>query len=160
MANSTDRRNFFTEAIFSLWGLITAAVSLPAAAYLLIVPKPRRPDDFIEVADLKQLKEKDPEEIIFRRNRRDGWKVTSEKSSAWIVKTADDKAIAFVPSCTHLGCAFHWDERNNNFLCPCHTSTFTLEGQPIAGPATRPLDRYDVEVRDGKLFVGGLHKRG
>ena len=160
MANSSDRRNFFTQAIYGIWGLISAVVALPAAAYLLVVPKPRRPDEFIEVADLKQLKEKDPEEIVFRRNRRDGWKVTSEKSSAWVVKVAEDKAIAFVPSCTHLGCAFHWDERNNNFLCPCHTSTFSLEGKPMAGPATRALDRYDVEVRGGKLFVGGVHKQG
>lgn len=160
MTDTPNRRNFFTGAIYGLWGLITAAVALPAGAYLLIVPRPRRPDDFIEVADLKQLKEKDPEEIVFRRNRRDGWKVTSEKSSAWVVKMSEDKAIAYVPSCTHLGCAFHWDERNNNFLCPCHTSTFSIEGAPLAGPALRPLDRYDVQVRDGKLFVGSINRKG
>jgi len=88
----------------------------------------------------------------------DGRKVTSEKSTAWVVKVADNQAVAFSPQCTHLGCAYHWDEGNKNFLCPCHTSTFDMEGKVLSGPAPRPLDRFQVRVEGTKLLIGDLQK--
>jgi len=32
---------------------------------------------------------------VFRKNRVDGWKVTSEKSTAWVVKIAENQVVAF-----------------------------------------------------------------
>ena len=71
-----------------------------------------------------------------------------------MVKKDDKDAVAFVPSCTHLGCAYHWDDQIKNFICPCHTSTFSIDGEVLAGPAPRPLDRYAVQVMGSKLFIG------
>jgi len=94
--------------------------------------------------------------MVFRRTRVDGWKVTSEKATAWVVKTSDNQVTAFAPQCTHLGCAYHWEEQNKEFLCPCHTSTFAIDGKVTAGPAPRPLDRYEAKVENGKLMVGRI----
>jgi menaquinol-cytochrome c reductase iron-sulfur subunit len=99
-----------------------------------------------------------PEEVVFRRNRADGWKVTSEKSTAWVVKTSDREVVAFAPQCTHLGCAYHWDESAKNFLCPCHTSIFDLQGNVISGPAPRPLDRYAVKLDGNKVLIGDIKR--
>jgi len=63
---------------------------------------------------------------------------------------------AFAPQCTHLGCAYHWDESSHNFICPCHTSAFSIDGKVLAGPAPRPLDRYTVKVEGNKLQIGPL----
>jgi menaquinol-cytochrome c reductase iron-sulfur subunit len=142
MTEGTSRRGFFIVGIYSLGALIAAALGLPAAAYLLLPPKARKEDVWIEVGDVTRLTPNSPVELTFRRNRVDGWKVLSEKSTAWVVKQADDRVVAFGPQCTHLGCAYHWEDGKNDFLCPCHTSVFSIDGAVISGPAPRPLDRY------------------
>lgn len=157
-ARDTSRRTFFTAAIYGLWSVIGAAMAVPAAIYLLFPPRARKRGDWVEAGDVSQLKSDAPEEVVFRRNRQDGWKITSEKASAWIVKTGDSGVVAYSPQCTHLGCAYHWDERGKNFLCPCHTSTFALDGTVTAGPAPRPLDRYEVKVEGSKILIGPLAK--
>ncbi|MBY0508176.1 MAG: ubiquinol-cytochrome c reductase iron-sulfur subunit [Bryobacteraceae bacterium] len=153
-----DRRTFQLTGIFGLWAVMGAAMTTPALIYLLFPPKARKKTDFVEAADLKELTVNAPEEVVFRRNRADGWKVTSEKASAWVVKTAANQAIAFAPSCTHLGCAYHWDERKKEFICPCHTSGFSVEGKVLSGPAPRALDRYQVKVEGTKLLIGEVVK--
>jgi menaquinol-cytochrome c reductase iron-sulfur subunit len=137
---------------------MSAALAVPAAMYLLFPPRAKKRDQWIEAGDLTQIKPQVPEEMVFRRTRVDGWKVTSEKTTAWVVKSADNQAVAFSPQCTHLGCAYHWDEQNKNFLCPCHTSTFDLEGKVLTGPAPRPLDRYQVKVEGTRLFLGDIRR--
>jgi menaquinol-cytochrome c reductase iron-sulfur subunit len=151
-----DRRIFHLSVIYGLWSIITGALTLPAAIYLLFPPRARKKTDFVEVGDIAQMKINDPEEVVFRRTRVDGWKITSEKTTAWVVKTSEKEAVAFSPQCTHLGCAYHWDERNNEFLCPCHTSTFGLDGRVLTGPAPRALDRMQIKLQGTKLFVGDV----
>ena len=153
-ANGTKRRSFFLAAIYGLWALITAAVSLPAAVYLLFPPRARKSEEWTEAGDSSKLTPASPVEMVFRRNRTDGWRVISEKSAAWVVKGAGNEVVAFAPQCTHLGCAYHWDARKSEFVCPCHASTFALDGKVTAGPAPRPLDRYKIKIENNKLFVG------
>ncbi len=158
MPAEENRRTFFLTVIYGLWGVMTAALAIPAAAYLLLPPRTRKGGEWVPAADLTQLQPGSPEEVVFRRNRADGWKLTSEKTSAWVVKTSDSDVVAFAPQCTHLGCAYHWDESHHYFLCPCHTSTFALDGKVLSGPAPRPLDRYQVKVEAGKLLIGPIDK--
>ncbi len=106
------------------------------------------------------LKVRTPNELVFRKNRVDGWKVTSEKSSAWVVKKAENEIVAFAPQCPHLGCAVHWVAKQNEFLCPCHASTFSIEGQVLTGPARRALDRFEVKVEGDKLLLGSVRRSG
>ncbi len=155
---NSSRRRFHLGVIFTLMGGIGAALGIPAAGYLLVPGRTTKKEDWVEVTDLSRLSSDRPEEIVFRRNRKDGWKVLSEKTSAWVSRKADGQVIAFAPSCTHLGCAFHYDEKRRNYLCPCHTSTFDLEGKPLEGPAPRPLDRYQTRIEGGKLLLGAVKR--
>jgi menaquinol-cytochrome c reductase iron-sulfur subunit len=152
----SSRRNFFVIAIYGLWGAITAALGLPALAYLLIPPKAKSNEEWVEAGDIGRLEPNIPVEMTFRRTRVDGWKVISEKGTAWVVKSAGDKVTAFGPQCTHLGCAYHWDETKDHFLCPCHTSIFASDGRVVSGPAPRPLDRYQTRLNGSKLLLGKL----
>jgi menaquinol-cytochrome c reductase iron-sulfur subunit len=147
-----SRRTFYVRAINVLGALMTAALALPAAAYLLIKPKSQDSGDFVEIADVTQLTPGRPEEVVYRRTRMDGWKRTEEKTTTWVVKN-EHGVVAFAPSCTHLGCAYHWEDEIQNFLCPCHQTVFTVDGNVASGPAPRPLDRYVTKVVDGKLLV-------
>jgi menaquinol-cytochrome c reductase iron-sulfur subunit len=151
---STTRRTFYSAVIAGLGGLMTAALAAPAAAYLLIRPKSQKQSDFVPAADLSQFTVGKPEEVVFRRTRVDGWRVLNEKSTAWVLRQDEGNAVAFAPQCTHLGCAYHWDEKEKNFLCPCHTSTFSIDGKVLTGPAPRPLDRYVTKIDQGKILIG------
>jgi len=157
-ALETSRRSFYLTFIYGLWSLISAALAAPALLYLLLPPKVRRDSEWIPAADLTQLHPKVPVEVVFRKNQVDGWKITSEKETAWVVKLSDQQTLAFGPQCTHLGCAYHWDEAKSQFLCPCHNSVFSVDGSVVAGPAPRPLDRYETKIENGKLLLGQLHQ--
>ena len=153
----TTRRNFFVGAIYGMMGAISVALGVPALIYLLFPPKAKKESEWIEIGDIARIAPNSPVELTFRRNRTDGWKVISEKSTAWVVKSADNRITAFGPQCTHLGCAYHWEEGKNEFLCPCHSSLFGIDGRVISGPAPRPLDRYQTRIEGNKLMVGKLN---
>jgi menaquinol-cytochrome c reductase iron-sulfur subunit len=158
MPEPISRRTFYIAWIYGLWATMGTALALPAAIYLLFPPRARRPSEWIEAGDISHLHPDVPEEMVFRRNRVDGWKITSEKATAWVVRTPDSQVVAFAPQCTHLGCAYHWDEQKHNFLCPCHTSTFGLDGKVLSGPAPRPLDRYATRIQGTKLLLGDVQR--
>ncbi|MEZ5239009.1 MAG: Rieske 2Fe-2S domain-containing protein [Microthrixaceae bacterium] len=80
--------------------------------------------------------------------------------------TAEDPALlvhlpggelrAFSQKCTHLGCVVFWQPEEDRLFCPCHEGVFDpRSGEPTAGPPERPLQRIDVEVRDGVVWALG-----
>ena len=155
-APGQTRRTFYVAAIYGIWGLISAALAIPALIYLLIPPRMRRQSEWVEAGDLSQVPMGTPVEVTFRRMRVDGWKVYSEKDTAWVVKTANNQVVAYGPQCTHLGCAYHWDAAKNEFVCPCHNSLFSIDGRVLGGPAPRALDRFETRIEGGQLMVGRL----
>jgi cytochrome b6-f complex iron-sulfur subunit len=42
---------------------------------------------------------------------------------------------------------------DHRFDCPCHASSFDLEGRVLSPPATRPLDRLAVRIEHGLVKV-------
>lgn len=149
-----DRRTFLLSILYSLWAVIAAALSAPAAVYLFFPPNPRSENEWAEAGDVAKMVPNSPVEMVYRHNRIDGWKILSEKSTAWAVKLTSGELIAFAPQCTHLGCAYHWDDGKHQFLCPCHSSVFAIDGTVVSGPAPRPLDRFDAKVENNKLLLG------
>ena len=154
----STRRGFHAAGIYAIWGVITASLGAPALAYLFLPPKPRQDESWIDVGDITYLTPNQPVEMVFRRNRVDGWKVVSEKLTAWVVKAPSGQVCAFGPQCTHLGCAHHWDDTKAQFVCPCHNSLFSIDGKVASGPAPRPLDRYETRLDGSKLLLGDLRK--
>lgn len=150
-----SRRTFYVSAIFGLWGVISAALGIPAALYLLFPPKAKKQDEWIDLGDVSRLQPGVPVEMVFRRNRKDGWKIVSEKSTAWLVRQGNE-VVAYGPQCTHLGCAYRWEDEKKQFLCPCHASFFALDGKVVSGPAPRPLDRFETKLENNRLMIGGL----
>ena len=65
--------------------------------------------------------------------------------SVYLVRDGDGDLLAAVgATCTHLGCQVR--PANTFFRCPCHGSTFTLDGDVVRGPAARPLARYRLHA--------------
>lgn len=63
-------------------------------------------------------------------------------------------AISLV--CTHLGCLIRPVENDPDvgYACPCHGSTFALQGDVLGGPAPTALPWYDIyQDHTGALVV-------
>lgn len=54
--------------------------------------------------------------------------------------------LAMWTLCTHGHCATVWDERDQNFTCPCHGAWFDRVGNLLGGPAPRPLDLMSAAI--------------
>jgi quinol---cytochrome c reductase iron-sulfur subunit, bacillus type len=83
-----------------------------------------------------------------------------QRKEHWVVKMAENQVVAYSPQCPHLGCAYHWVAKKNEFLCPCHASTFSIEGEVLTGPAPRALDRLELKVEGDKLLLGSVRWSG
>ena len=56
--------------------------------------------------------------------------------------------------CSHRGCALHEGELDGETVtCPCHGSTFRLDGSIVNGPATAPQPRLDARIHEGRVEV-------
>ena len=60
---------------------------------------------------------------------------------------------AFSTECPHAGCAVS-KVAGAELICPCHGSSFGLDGAVITGPARGPLTPVDVIVRGDSVVRG------
>jgi cytochrome b6-f complex iron-sulfur subunit len=71
----------------------------------------------------------------------------------WMVREGD-RLYALLQVCTHLGCLTRYYKDEELFKCPCHGSHFSLQGDPVAGPAPVPLFRLALTIgADGQIVV-------
>lgn len=56
-----------------------------------------------------------------------------------------EKPRVFSSYCTHLGCRIQNFE-NGQLICPCHGSSFDLNGNPQKGPATKQLHELEYKL--------------
>lgn len=47
-----------------------------------------------------------------------------------------------------------------NFGCPCHGGSYDIEGNRIAGPPVRALDRYKYAIKNGRLVLRDAYSVG
>ena len=60
---------------------------------------------------------------------------------------------AFSARCTHLGCSVNSVSKGKIF-CPCHGSVFDARtGAVVQSPATSPLPKVAVTVKDGTVWT-------
>jgi Rieske Fe-S protein len=67
-----------------------------------------------------------------------------------VVRVDTSTVVALNARCTHLGCTVAFD--GEKLQCPCHESSFALDGRVQREPATRDLETYPVTF-DGATIV-------
>lgn len=71
----------------------------------------------------------------------------------YLSRLQDGGFLALYQRCTHLGCNVPWDQAQGTFICPCHSSAFSVEGEVLNPPAPRPLDLFRITIEDGLVKV-------
>jgi menaquinol-cytochrome c reductase iron-sulfur subunit len=152
---SSSRRTFYQRIIYGVSSLIAASLTVPAIGYLFLPSrrKGNRGKGWTDAGDVSDLPLNQPRELAFQRKRVDGWKTSTVRATAWVVRS-ESEVIAFSPRCTHLGCGYHWETDKDRFVCPCHTSGFSMTGEVLEGPAPRPLDRFETRTEGNRLWLG------
>lgn len=77
-----------------------------------------------------------------------------------LIRTLDDKLLAYSQKCTHLSCAVIPELERGILRCPCHEGIFELStGRNIAGPPPRPLPVIQLDVVGDDVFAVGVVER-
>lgn len=78
--------------------------------------------------------------------------VQAGNNSILVTRTGDNSFNAFTAICTHEGCTITGFQ-SGAFVCPCHGSQFTTNGQVQQGPATRALQRFNTQFTNNVLTI-------
>lgn len=162
-----SRRRFLRWLVHGLNTLVGVVLGFPAICYLLNGRHRRyQPRDFRRVARLSDVLQngkvsrstgKRVYEVAVRDVRRDAWTIYPNEvlGRVWLVfdpkvpLQPDNPGSAlkvFTSICPHLGCSISYHPGRDQFLCPCHTGTFDLQGRRVSGPPPRPMDWLEVRL--------------
>jgi Rieske Fe-S protein len=72
---------------------------------------------------------------------------------AIVIRTAAGELRAFAATCTHLACTVQYRPDLQRIWCACHDGQYDLNGRNVAGPPPRPLEAYDVNVKDDDIVI-------
>jgi len=148
-----SRRSFLEWLIAGFGGAIAAVLGGSGLAYFVSPAFKKKREDWVDIGAARSIPKGVPTKVEFVERKRDAWVTAERRSSAWVITPNGQEFIVFDPRCTHLGCPFRWDEAKKQFLCPCHTAAFDVDGRVLKGPPPRPLDRFPAKVVGGRLLV-------
>lgn len=63
----------------------------------------------------------------------------------------DGRFSAVSTRCMHRGCQV--EPATDRFVCPCHGSEYTFEGEVLKGPTEHPLVRYRTSADEARVYV-------
>lgn len=151
-----NRRDFLAIATSAIGGLISAALAIPAVAYV-VGPALQRAEEgeWIRLGSASKVELGTPTLFKTIIQKQSGWIVNESELSAYVLTENGREFVAMSNICTHLGCRVRWIDDQDQFFCPCHNAAFDKEGEVVSGPPPQPLDRYQVKVEDGQLFILG-----
>ena len=85
---------------------------------------------------------------------RDAWtRMPPTTVGAVFLRKGDDGIVAFSTVCPHLGCGIDYSGDKGTFACPCHESSFDIDGRISAGPSPRGMDALETRVQNGQVEV-------
>ena len=140
-------------AVVGIGGLISAAIGLPAVAYVIGPALKRTSDLWIRLGAISKVELGSPTLFKTTVETETGWINTEEEISAYVLTQNGQDFDVMSNICTHLGCRVRWIADDDRFYCPCHNGVFAKDGSVVAGPPPRPLDRFENKVEDGILYI-------
>jgi cytochrome b6-f complex iron-sulfur subunit len=78
--------------------------------------------------------------------------VQTASGTLLVAHISGDTFVAVTAICTHEGCTINGFS-GQNYVCPCHGSTFDFNGRVLKGPATTSLRQFGTQFADGVLTI-------
>jgi len=151
-----DRREFMTKAAAAGIGAVVTLV--PVAAGVVTVFDPLRRKSALGgpllVTTLEALpNDGKPRRFQIIADREDAWNKFPRVpiGAVYLRRVGESNVEALNVTCPHAGCPVELKADSKSFLCPCHDSSFYLDGSlaNAKSPSPRGMDTLDVEIRNG-----------
>jgi len=139
-----DRRTVLARFVTVVGGMLTAGVAGLAG----VVAAPKRLTNsriWRRAAAPDDLSGNQPLTVVVTARDEDGWYETKKQSVVFLDRDGNGYR-ALSATCAHLGCRVKWDETQAKFLCPCHGGVYDRQGNVLAGPPPRGLERLNVRL--------------
>lgn len=159
--HTTTRGGFISVATVGIGAAIGGVIAVPAAGYMLASSSEEATFNPVSLGPAERFTAQAGFSPVAAPYVEDPAQPLTSSGLAYVVNTGhpshdwlapDAMFVVFSNRCTHVGCPAQ--ATDVGFACPCHGSVFNQEGSRIAGPAVRPLDRFQWEVRqDGNLWI-------
>lgn len=149
------RRSFF-GGLLAVGSLCMGAVlAVPVLRFILYpIYTKTKENEWSDVGKVEEFAEsKEPVRKTVTFTQRDGWRQVVSAQSVYVSRAADGELQVLSAICPHLGCSVSWQANHDKFVCPCHGGEFKGDGQHVAGPPPRSMDRLPTHVKDGMLQV-------
>jgi cytochrome b6-f complex iron-sulfur subunit len=137
-----DRRQAMSKLSLGALFVLGGSCVFVAGGFLYPIPKKKPPALFVCLEAQAPKAAGESLEILDPKGRK-----------VLLMREIDGLLSAIETVCTHLGCAVFYRPDKDIFECPCHQGVFDAQGNPVSGPPETPLQRYPLEVRDGKVFI-------
>ena len=158
------RRNVLAATLAVIVGAIIGILPLGAGALVFLDPILRRKSSGGGEGDrrpLRRVATKDaipadgtPVQVPVIADLEDAWNVEpNQPVGAVYLRNAGGKIECFNAICPHAGCFVAYSAERKLFQCPCHTSSFELDGKRIE-PSPSPRDMDKLAVDEQKLAEG------
>lgn len=112
---------------------------------------------FLPVAKLSDLpSDGSPLRFVLKADKIDAWNEFKDQTigTVYLRRMPNDQVIAFNDTCPHLGCKVEYQAAGQSFLCPCHASAFTLDGEKTNKIPPRGLDKLEIKTDEsGQVWV-------
>jgi Rieske Fe-S protein len=171
------RNKFLELTTLGLGGVITGIVALPVLGFAVLPAFTGQEHQTIDLGPLDNYPQDEWREVKFLLDPNVG--DVSRRTVFVRYNGEGDGGPSFTlisNRCVHLGCPVQAsgpreDEQHKvvkkvpgapvemtpvlpaNFSCPCHGGAYDTEGNRVAGPPVRALDRYKYSVVDGSLHL-------
>ena len=149
-----DRRSFFKETAAILIGALSTLVPLVSGLVMFFDPlrKKAKAGEFVFVASLTALSEDGlPRKFPVIAGHTDAWnKFPPAPVGAVYFRRTGKTVEALNVVCPHAGCFVDFNSETKSFLCPCHNSTFALNGKisDPSSPSPRAMDKLSAQIRN------------
>ena len=168
------RARFLEGATLGVGALIGGLVTLPALGFMVAPAFVGQEYDPVDLGPLDNYPQGQFLIVKFYSKEEEG---DVGKRTAFVRNNGDvngSPSFTIISNrCVHLGCPTQpqgppGDERElktsarpvrltptqvSGFSCPCHGGAYDKEGNRVAGPPVRALDRYQYSIRDGSLWL-------
>ena len=151
------RRGFLTHVFAAGIGLLVGTVPALAGLAFFLDPILRKKkggggDGFLRMPVALEALEinGEPQLVKIIMDKVDAWNTYFNQpvGTVYLRRTDTDKVVAFNSICPHLGCTVDYKPAEKHYFCPCHTSTFGVDGVMQNDIPPRDLDALEVQIRN------------
>lgn len=149
-------RRSFVKLVAALGAALSALLAGAPSLLAFISPTFKRPagDKWVKLGEAELFDVGVPIKRDFTDAVNDAWVESRSLKSVWLYTEDGEAFTAYNGRCTHLGCGYEFENDRKVFHCPCHHGLFDLRsGDVVGGPPPRPLDKLDVKIEDGDVYV-------